>query len=66
MVGFGPVGQLAALLLGRLGVRVTVFERAAGPFGAPAVAPRPTTRATGSYGARGSTPRCTCRARWRW
>src|SRR5687767_8956612 len=36
--GFGPVGQLAALLLGRLGVRVVVLERAAGPFGAPRAA----------------------------
>lgn len=38
VVGFGPVGQLAALLLGRLGVRVVVLERSAEPFGVPRAA----------------------------
>lgn len=35
IVGYGPVGQLAAALLGALGHRVTVFERRAEPYRRP-------------------------------
>ena len=35
VVGYGPVGQLLALRLGRAGHRVTVVERWPGPFGMP-------------------------------
>lgn len=35
IVGYGPVGQLAALLLGRSGHRVAVYERRAEPYGLP-------------------------------
>lgn len=35
IVGYGPVGQLAALLLGRLGHRVEVFERRTEAFPLP-------------------------------
>ncbi|HEX5497226.1 MAG TPA: bifunctional 3-(3-hydroxy-phenyl)propionate/3-hydroxycinnamic acid hydroxylase [Mycobacteriales bacterium] len=35
IVGYGPVGQLAALLLGRRGHRVAVYERRTQPYGLP-------------------------------
>lgn len=35
IVGYGPVGQLAALLLGRQGHRVAVYERRTTPFPLP-------------------------------
>lgn len=35
IVGYGPVGQLAALLLGQRGHRVSVYERRSEPYGLP-------------------------------